>query len=182
MSDESGDGEDETERVPLADLRADVDRRRGSSDDSSAEADAAGDRVGSDDATERTPIQEAEGAPLSDLRAEVGRRSTGSAESDADPFFQESVPPVDSEAIWADLLMDDAEEPGGFEPAVQDVDGEQQVVSKGLCHRCRYFGDPPTLHCTHEGTTIHRVVDMDHYRVSNCPMVDRDDAPDGGSE
>lgn len=53
-------------------------------------------------------------------------------------------------------------------------DRTYQNVPTTLCHRCRYFGDLPELHCTHEGTTIHETDDMNHYRVSKSPMVGDD--------
>ena len=141
---------------------------------------------GDDDGVE-TPetVDESNGAddepadePLSELRGDVEKRKANAAEFDADeePFHEEQVAEIESEAIWADLLM--AEGEGEAEGAMDPVIGtghatEQsgQIVPKTLCHRCEYFGEPPELHCTHEGTTIHEMVDMDHYRVSECPMV-----------
>lgn len=166
------------ERVPLADLRADVDRRRGSTGDGPAVDGRPG--AGDGDRAVAAPTEAEDDAPLSELRADVGSRSTEGDGPDEDPFFPETTPPLDSEAVWAELLMDEAETPGGFQAREPAEDGEDQVVSKGLCHRCSYFGDPPTLHCTHDGTTIRRVVDMDSYRVSNCPMVESTDPPADG--
>lgn len=116
--------------------------------------------------------------PLSDLRGDVEKRQANATEFDADEdlFREERVAEVESEAVWADLLMaeggSDAE--GVLEPTAGSGDALEQpgqIVSKTLCHRCEYFGEPPELRCTHEGTTIHEMVDMDHYRVSKCPMV-----------
>lgn len=105
--------------------------------------------------------------PLSELRDDVeGRKAAGGT---GEEFLQESVGSVESEAVWADLLMGEGDTDGLIPPS--DLDGEFQIVTKTLCHRCEFFGDPPDLHCTHDGTTIHETVDMEHYRVSSCPMV-----------
>lgn len=108
-----------------------------------------------------------EDVPLSELRADVDERKA--AELAEREFLEEDVGSVESEAVWADLLAGEGET-GGLISATE-LDGEFQIVTKTLCHRCEFFGDPPDLHCTHDGTTIHETVDMDHYRVSSCPMV-----------
>lgn len=129
--------------------------------------------------------EETENGPLGDLRREVESRAGSDGEgpeTNNDALFTEmGVDDVDSEAVWADLLLEDGPTEGSFPPTAteQGDDGTYQVVTKRLCHRCEFFGDPPTLSCTHEGTAIHELVDMDHYRVSDCPMVDTeaDDGP-----
>lgn len=112
-------------------------------------------------------------APLYELRAAIESREGDADAHLADRFLEKRVQEVDSEAIWADLLMESGDAEGALEPLNVEDDGEYQLVSKRLCHRCEYFGDPPKLHCTHDGTTIHQVVDTEQFRVSNCPMIDR---------
>ena len=116
--------------------------------------------------------------PLGDLRREVESRDDDEkrASVPGDLFTEMAVDEVDSEAVWTELLLEDGPEEGSFPVAerTEGDDGTYQVVPKRLCHRCEHFGDPPTLHCTHEGTTIHELADMDHYRVTACPMVDPD--------
>lgn len=181
---------DDDPEEPLGDLRDEVESRTGRGDaapsgDGSDETPPESDR---DVQAEETAADAsaADDGPLGDLRRDVESRKgeggsrTGQPGTDdgteADHFAEMDVDDVDTEEIWADLLFEDDEPPeGAFEAA--DVDLEDRpgtVVSKSLCHRCRYFGDPPELHCTHEGTTIHELVDMDHYRVTDCPMVDED--------
>jgi hypothetical protein len=169
--------EDPTEEPgePLTDLRDEIGSR--SEDDESTD-----ERGGSEDSSgDESPDEsgtEAEG-PLGDLRNEVDERADEARSDPADPdvddrFAEMGVDDVDSEDLWADLLLDDGPTEGSFPPSetTHRADGTYHEVTKRLCHRCEYFGDPPVLHCTHEGTTIHELVDMDHYLVSDCPMVD----------
>ncbi|MFB6266321.1 MAG: hypothetical protein ABEI31_01575 [Halodesulfurarchaeum sp.] len=165
----SDDDADDEERVPLSELRDDVERRKGEPGQESEERSRSG--TGEDN----RPDDDEPTGPLSDLRADIS--SADGADETATPseahFHEESIEGMESEEVWADLLMDSGAGEGTFEPTARGEDeaGPYQVVPKRLCHRCQYFGDPPRLHCTHEGTTIHETVDMDHYRVTDCPMV-----------
>ncbi|MGM0397599.1 MAG: hypothetical protein ACQEQY_01265 [Halobacteriota archaeon] len=132
---------------------------------------------------------DADDGPLGDLRRavesrsgtegvtgqdETDRESAGAGAVDDDHFAEMDVEDVGADEVWADLLFDDGGPTEGAFPATEHDagdDGPGQVVTKRLCHRCEYFGDPPTLHCTHEGTSIEELVGMDHYRVTDCPMV-----------
>lgn len=188
MSDE--DPTDEPDE-PLGDLRNDISSRTDdeSSDERAPPADSADDPALDDSADDRSPHDSAENesadGPLGALRREVDSR-TAADDSDAsdaavdDTFAEMRVDDIDSEDLWADLLLDDGPTEGSFPPTATThrAEGTYHEVTKRLCHRCEYFGDPPILHCTHEGTTIHELVDMDHYLVSDCPMVDTE----GGSE
>lgn len=174
--------ESESDSIPLADLRADLEGE----DDSleareqvSAEQEEvteSGDTGASADETDA-----ADSVPLSGLRDEVNRRDRDDPEREQavadEAFMEETVEPVDSDGIWADLLMDDQRSEGQFEATETQSgpEGTTQVISKRICERCQYLEAPPELTCTHEGTTIHELVDMDHVRVSSCPMV----GPDG---
>ena len=137
--------EEEPDSIPLSDLRSAV-----------------------DDEDRETEADEEDAVPLSGLRDSLER----DREPESEPFVEEDVERVDAEGVWADLLMEDAQE-GQF--AATDSDGETQVISKRICERCPFVADPPELACTHDGTTIHELVDVDHVRVSACPMV----GPDG---
>lgn len=122
--------------------------------------------------------------PLSDLAdriSERGDRAEGDA-AERDELFEEvRVSELDDEDVWTSLVGD--ESPDGdavgtgaeAEPVEGSAGGVDHVVPKAeFCQRCAYFGDPPTLECTHEGTAIVDVPDADHFRVRNCPMVDGD--------
>lgn len=177
MSDEE---EGETaDSIPLSDLRSDLE---GENSDSASEGEA-GDRSGQispGEAEAEADETAAESIPLSGLRDELDRQGGDESlqeASETGTFVEESVEPVDSDGIWADLLMEDENPEGQFEPTeeVTGPDGTTQVISKRICERCPHLEQPPALECTHEGTTIHELVDVDHVRVSSCPMV----GPDG---
>ncbi len=157
------------EKIPLSELREEV-----ATD--SVEESHVDEVTAVDDAEEadQDPGRDA-GIPLSELRNDVVDGADG-PETVGELFHEERVDEVESEAVWADLLMGSGETDAIFDPTAVEAElgRDYQIVPKTLCHRCEYFGDPPTLHCTHEGTTIHETVNMDHYRVSECPMVRSD--------
>ncbi|MFB6269666.1 MAG: hypothetical protein ABEH83_06965 [Halobacterium sp.] len=130
----------------------------------------------------------AEDAPLSDLREDIERRREAETDDDFEELFTEmEVGDVDDEDVWEELSEsaaspsvdvgaaaatreaepDEAAERAG--PAAGDRD--VRVVEKRLCHGCPHFADPPQTACTHEGTTIEAEVDVDHFRVVDCPIV-----------
>lgn len=175
---------EEADSIPLSDLRSDLEDEDAVDSDSELEGEAAdrSDREPPREGTAETEAddQSAESIPLSGLRDELDREKGEEStpeESTPGTFVEESVEPVDSDGVWADLLMDDENPEGHFEPTeeVTGPEGTTQVISKRICERCPYLEEPPTLECTHEGTTIHELVDVDHVRVSSCPMV----GPDG---
>jgi hypothetical protein len=159
------DDDPEPESIPLSDLRSGLEE---------------GDR--DQDGTTEEPTADEEGSgesvPLSGLRDAVADEGEGESATDTEnAFVQEDVESVDSESVWADLLMGGGSPEGQFEAEATEegAEGPTQVISKGICERCEYVSKPPELSCTHDGTTIHELVDVDHVRVSNCPMV----GPDG---
>ncbi|MFB6133151.1 MAG: hypothetical protein ABEJ44_07095 [Halanaeroarchaeum sp.] len=180
---------DDDSEEPLGDLREEVDSRTGREDSGPSgdgsdhtPPEAAPDEPAEEKGGDASPEEE---GPLGDLRRDVESRKaegespsdrpgTGNGSQPGDPFVEQDVDDVDTDELWADLLFEDEEPPTGSFEAADETDAPGTVVSKSLCHRCQYFGDPPQLHCTHEGTTIHELVDMDHYRVTDCPMVDED--------
>lgn len=62
------------------------------------------------------------------------------------------------------------------------ANGKEYVVPKdSYCEQCPYFGEPPDVGCTNDGTEIVEFEDMEHVRVRNCPKVDQGRvAPDDG--
>lgn len=111
-----------------------------------------------------------EDAPLSDLRDELSERGDVADEEFEELFEAVDVGTVDEESLW-DELSETADEPVFTADAEAVQDADVTVVEKSLCHRCPHFGDPPKLHCTHEGTNIDAEVDTEHFRVVNCPIV-----------
>lgn len=60
--------------------------------------------------------------------------------------------------------LDDASE-------VESADEGIVVPKRSYCEGCPHFAAPPEVACTNPGTTIHELVDAEHFRVSNCPVV-----------
>ncbi|KAB1198662.1 MULTISPECIES: hypothetical protein [Haloferax] len=124
-------------------------------------------------------------APLSDLAARVSARRSRSEPDSADreELFEEvSVSELADDDVWTALVETegDGDEDVGVGTEAEPVDEAEglsdYIVPKAeFCHRCEYFGAPPTLGCGHDGTAIVEVVDSDHFRVRNCPMVEDDD-------
>ena len=53
-----------------------------------------------------------------------------------------------------------------------DTGHDEQVVPKrSYCEKCEHFAAPPETACEHPGTEIRELVDMEHFRVSRCPVV-----------
>lgn len=168
---------DEEERsMPLSSLRSEIDEEQagdeGAIDSESPEAQTEGTQP---DAGDTDTGDSPDSIPLAGLRNEAQRRERQESSQSAvdEAFVEEAVDPVDSEGVWADLLMESGAPEGEFRASEGGED--TQVISKRICERCEYVNSPPELACTHEGTTIHELVDVDRVRVSNCPMV----GPDG---
>ncbi|QDX40616.1 hypothetical protein [Salarchaeum sp. JOR-1] len=118
--------------------------------------------------------REERSAPLSDLATGVREReSERESDGEFDDLFSEvDVGELDGEQAWRDLLAEAEGEPLAIGQQVEsEEDRDVRVIENRTCHNCQYFGEPPELHCTHEGTEIRRVVDTDHYEVVDCPMV-----------
>lgn len=191
---------EDTDDAPLSDLADELregdDRRDRSADDDAADGSrdgrSGGRSRGGDRASDAAPPGDdrpssfdepgpeslGDAAPLSDLAAEVGRRRDA---DDLENAFEEmDVPDVDAERLWEQLVE------GGDDAVVfsERVDGERdrdvRVVPKRTCQNCPYFADPPDVACTHDGTDILELVDVDHHKVADCPMVVDDDALDAG--
>lgn len=118
-------------------------------------------------------------APMADLAREVEAEREP---PDSDEAFEAvETPEIDAEDVWADLEAGVDPEPvttGKQLPG--QGDGDVRIIPKRTCHTCPYFGAPPELHCTHEGTEIRSVASPEEFEVVDCPMVvDEDDL--GGS-
>jgi hypothetical protein len=103
----------------------------------------------------------------------VARRAGGEEAGEA--FVEMSVEEVDEEAVWEELESDSETEPTG-EPSVTVKDEAVVVPKRSYCERCELFADPPSVHCTNPGTEIVEFVDVEHFRVVSCPVVERRDA------
>lgn len=111
-------------------------------------------------------------------------------DDDVDRLFTEvQVEAVDDEAVWDALTTREnpagavdengSDGPGGDvvdvpAPEIEDDDGEGTVVPKGsYCQKCEHFSAPPQVACDNAGTDILELVDVDHFRVRDCPVVER---------
>lgn len=124
--------------------------------------------------------------PLADVATQVDeRRRRGRDTTDA--FESVDVDELDGEKLWERLADDDGGGPSVSVPAGETVevddewgdDRDVRTIPKETCHGCPHFGEPPTLACTHEGTAILAMPDVDHFRVADCPVV-VDDEEIGG--
>jgi hypothetical protein len=108
-------------------------------------------------------------APLDDLADRMREKREGS--DDADDLFEEvDVGDVDEETLWEQVATEEA---FVTEPP---VDREDVVEKATYCEKCEFFTGPPRTRCTHEGTTILELADVDHFRVRNCPVVLEEEA------
>jgi len=136
--------------------------------------------------------------PLSEVASEIDAGADEGA-SPGDQLFEavEDVEDVDREALWRQVAGEDAaarveevrsevedesEGPTVKRPDSPGADGisvedrEERVVDKAkYCHSCEHFSPPPETRCTHSGTEILEMVDVDHFRVVNCPIVAEDE-------
>jgi hypothetical protein len=165
-ADADGPGADaEGDRAPLDDLAASVRERRERRDGHEAA-----------DRSEDSPFEEMSADELdSEVVWETLEPSNGeAAEAEADEIADpDATPDVATDEIGPD--PEDDVESIPREDEGSDVARPDHVVpTRSFCERCRYFSEPPEVDCSHEGTEIVELVDIDHFRVRNCPMVDED--------
>lgn len=134
---------------------------------------------GTEDGSPEQDEETAKDAPMADLARRV---SEGQEPPDLDEEFEEvHTPEIDADDVWADLEEGTDDEPVTTGQRVDAaIAGDVRVIPKRTCHTCPYFGAPPELHCTHEGTEIRSVVSPDEFEVVDCPMV-VDDEDLGGT-
>jgi hypothetical protein len=107
--------------------------------------------------------------PLGDL-ADRMREQREAADGAEDLFEEVEVGAVDEETLWKQVAADE-----GF--AVEPpVEREDVIEKSAYCEKCEFFTGPPRTRCTHEGTTILELADLEHFRVRNCPVVLEEEA------
>ena len=125
------------------------------------------------------PDSPGEPAPLSDLADEVATRRDADPEDVEDAFDEMDTPEIDAEQLWERLAAGD--EALAFSTRVEgEVDRDVRVIPKRTCERCPHFADPPDVGCTHDGTDILELVDVEHHKVADCPMVMDDEIIQAG--
>lgn len=101
---------------------------------------------------------------------------------DVDPeelFTEVDIESVDESAVWEELSESDENGSGislGTADGFTDIedDGDGVIVPKeSYCQQCEYFSSPPATECTNPGTEILELVDIEHFRVQECPVVSR---------
>ena len=136
-------------------------------------------RTGKRRESESGPPPRREG-PLADVASEVDERRRRRRKG-SDPFESVDVGELDGEKLWEQLAegedeatvtvsAGDAVQVDAASPAAADA-RDVRTIPKATCHGCPHFGEPPELHCTHEGTDILAMPDADRFRVADCPMV-----------
>lgn len=136
-------------------------------------------------ADEEQPVEAAEdpfevlGETVEDTATDAdplaGVSAEGPTEAGEDSPFQEMVTePIDESALWGELTGEADRATGGRDETGTSQGRSEAVVTKAsYCERCEYFTDPPAVGCTHQGTDIVELVDTDHFRVLDCPIVAR---------
>lgn len=126
-----------------------------------------------------------EAVPMSELAEALEEGDLGATPEAEELFERKQKPEVDREALWRQVTDEetaervveemDAEETPGVRRGDRDRsaagEGERVVEKSTYCHSCRFFSAPPDVRCTHEGTEIVEAVDVDHFRVRDCPVV-----------
>lgn len=116
------------------------------------------------DRPESTEAGSPSGGPLGDL-ADRMREKADRVEEGDDVFEAVDVGAVDEETLWKQVASDE-------EFVVEDPGDREDVVDKSTyCEKCEFFSGPPEVRCAHEGTSILELVDLEHFRVRNCPVV-----------
>lgn len=86
-----------------------------------------------------------------------------------DPFERmDAGADPDADASWEELVSSDEPDDGTVDPTTV---GETVVPKRQYCQDCEYFTAPPEVACTHADGRILEAVDIDHFRVWNCPVV-----------
>ncbi|MFH5800074.1 hypothetical protein [Haladaptatus sp. CMAA 1911] len=127
--------------------------------------------------SDRSPNPEGADEPLSGLVSDIEERRNRKSKRADDAFEEVDVGDVDTDELWDDLLNEDGGELVVSVPREAGWDDRDvRTIPKTTCHGCPHVGDPPDLRCTHEGTDILSMPDVEHFRVADCPMVaDEDD-------
>lgn len=122
--------------------------------------------------------------PFEDLDVEPLEPADGDEiDADVEDLFTEvEIGEVDDEAVWAELTGEaeastttgaDGVPADGADLPTGDDDEGTVVPKASYCQKCEYFSDPPAVECGNDGTEILELVDVDHFRVRNCPVVAR---------
>ena len=96
------------------------------------------------------------------------------ADDVGEAFEDMAVDDVEADEVWSDVADEEQTlgERDETAPEESAVETEVAEVSKHeYCEGGKYLSEAPEIHCTHDGTEILDFVDMEHVRLSNCPIV-----------
>ncbi|AUV82996.1 hypothetical protein C2R22_16210 [Salinigranum rubrum] len=171
MTEGAGDPQEpRADEDPLGDLARRVREKRDEQSQSGRERED--DTFGAlDDAEEGTP----------DL-GDAGDADAGADREGNELFEEMDVSDVDTDAVWESVLDESDDLIGDATPGVDvgqataaDVEstvGDDHIVPKDdYCESCHFFSAPPAAECSYEDAAIVEVVDMEQFRVRNCPVV-----------
>lgn len=141
------------ERVMAADGDADASAAREAEGEPGARFDEPADRTG----------------PLGEVASGIDDRRQRKTKTDEELFESMDVGEVDSDALWEQVEEDETvdTDPGSRE--IREIDKHK------YCKKCPHFSAPPEVHCTHEGTDILEQIDMDQFKVADCPIILEDE-------
>ncbi|WP_435319201.1 hypothetical protein [Haloarchaeobius sp. TZWSO28] len=175
----SDDGDD----APLSDLRDEVvDDGDGddAADDATTETEVRAELVDGDgdDETPAIPGESLDtddgptvrSGPLSSMAEDLEERRRDGDAADDDLFESVDVGEVDANELWDQVDTD-----GPTIDPEPDREEVRTIKKSKYCQRCEYFADPPEVACHHEGTTIRKEADMEHFEVADCPKVLEDE-------
>lgn len=104
--------------------------------------------------------------PLEDLVQEVEEQQKD--EEVWESFEEQEVEEIGY--LWDRIENEDANTETGDSSEKERVD----VVPKAdYCAGCPHLSDPMDMECTHEGTEILELVDVESVRLRNCPVVEQ---------
>jgi hypothetical protein len=141
----SGDREDETPFDDLPEAAGEDPFESLTRPETEGDADDPFDRLVDEDLGERTPAGD-------------------------DPFERLDTE-VDADVSWETLVSTDEPADGVTDDVDPTTDEDTVVPKRKYCQDCVYFTAPPELACTHDHGEIVEVVDLDSFRVRNCPVV-----------
>lgn len=112
--------------------------------------------------------------PLGDLADRIRDREGDGDEEFDDLFDREDVGGIDREKLW--------EQVRGEDDPLEDIDVEREIreIPKSTyCHQCEHFSSPPEVACNNGETDILELVDLETFRVADCPIVLKNERLEG---
>lgn len=99
---------------------------------------------------------------------------------EGDPFAELDASEVADEA-FVEMSVEELDDDMDFDELVDEVDQTDTGVERNAtvvpkrtyCEQCEHFTAPPEVGCTNPGTEIVELVDTEHFRVVDCPIVER---------